>query len=69
MLKAWTKTALFFATTISQHRAIEAPAPAAAAPAPSSNYSLDVNKSKSKADQFDDLFNDNSTDDGDDLPF
>ena len=47
----------------------EAPAPAAAAPAPSSNYSLDVNKSKSKADQFDDLFNDNSTDDGDDLPF
>ena len=47
----------------------EAPAPAAAStPPPSNNYSLDVNKSKSKADQFDDLFDDNKND-SDDLPF
>ena len=42
------------------------PAPVAASTTSNSNYSLNTKETKSKADQFDDLFNE---DDKDDLPF
>jgi hypothetical protein len=42
------------------------PTPVATSSAPKSNYSLNTKETKSKADQFDDLFNEDKTDD---LPF